>query len=253
MLVSVVIPTYGKPSYLEEAIKSVLNQTVIDWELIIVDDNNPNTQEREETRALVQSFVILDQRIKYFQHPRNLNGAHARNTGIKLSRGSYVAFLDSDDEYLPDRLQVCVDLLEKTDDSVAGVYSGCEFRKNGKTKKVFRDVTSGNFLVETLATTYMFCTGSNIFVRRQVIKELGGFDTQFIRHQDYEFLVRLFQKYSLVATRDVLVIKNNDNLNVPSAAKMVAVKKQYLEKYKYVILGLNNEAQRYIYIVIFFK
>lgn len=73
----------------------------------------------------------------------------------------------------------------------------------------------------------MFCTGSNIFVRRAVIDELNGFDEAFLRHQDYEFLVRLFEKYSLIALPDILVIKNNENVNMPDVVKMESVNKQY--------------------------
>ena len=104
-------------------------------------------------------------------------------------------------------MEECVAAMENTDEIFVGVYTGCEFRRNGKTYNTITDVKSGNFLKETLAGTFMFCTGSNIFVRRRVIEELGGFDESFLRHQDYEFLVRLFEHYSLKAIQKVLVIK----------------------------------------------
>ena len=191
MKVSVIIPSYGMPVFLSNAIQSVINQTYEDWELIIVDDNDPKTVFRKKTETLVMDFANKDARINYIKHPCNRNGAAARNTGIAQARGEFIAFLDSDDEYLPQRLEKCCDLLSKCDSSVAGVYTGCEFRKQGKTYNVIRNVRSGNFLVETLACTFMFCTGSNIFVRKSILDEMNGFDENFIRHQDYEFLVIL--------------------------------------------------------------
>lgn len=243
--VSVIIPTYGKPVFLEKSIQSVLNQSYQDFELIIVDDNDPNSVAREATQKIIQGFS--DVRLKYIMHPYNKNGAAARNTGIADAIGEYISFLDSDDEYMPDRLAKCVAEMENASPEIAGVYSGCEFRKGGKPYNKFIDVSSGNFIVETLACTFMFCSGSNIFVRKSVIDELCGFDESFLRHQDYEFLVRLFRKYSLIAIPEMLIIKNNENFNLPELNKSIAIKKQYLNRFIKDIEQLPLKSQNYIY------
>lgn len=245
--ISVIVPTYGEPRYLENTIRSVQNQTYQNWELIIVDDNNPETGARKATESLVKRFMTEDERIQYIKHPFNRNGAAARNTGIAQAQGEYIAFLDSDDEYMPQRLEICLRHLKECDESVAGVYTGCEFRRQGKTYNTVSNLKSGNFLIETLACTFMFCTGSNIFVRKSVIDELNGFDESFLRHQDYEFLVRLFEKYDLQAIPEVLVIKNNENLNVPKTEKIIQIKTQYLEKFKPLISTLSEEQKKQIY------
>ena len=244
--VSVIIPTYGKPLFLEKAIRSVQRQSLHDFELIIVDDNNPDTEARALTEELVQKSMDIDKRIKYLKHEKNKNGAVARNTGFAVAQGKYISLLDSDDEYLTDRLRKCYDLMEKAPKSVAGVYTGCEFRCKGKTYHTHADVKDGNFLVETLACKFMFCTGSNIFVRKNVVDELNGFDGAFLRHQDYEFLVRVFEKYALIAIPELLVIKNNENFNLPNLEKQVAIKKQYLEKFNYIIDTLPQKDVNYI-------
>lgn len=244
--VSVIIPTYGKPLFLEKAIQSVQRQSLPDFELIIVDDNNPDTEARALTEELVQKSMDIDKRIKYLKHEKNKNGAVARNTGFAVAQGKYISLLDSDDEYLTDRLRKCYDLMEKAPKSVAGVYTGCEFRCKGKTYHIHADVKDGNFLVETLACKFMFCTGSNIFVRKNVVDELNGFDGAFLRHQDYEFLVRVFEKYALIAIPELLVIKNNENFNLPNLEKQVAIKKQYLEKFNYIIDTLPQKDVNYI-------
>lgn len=234
-LISIIIPSYGNPSFLENSIKSILSQTCQNWELIIVDDNNPDTEARQKTEELVERYINMDSRIRYIKHEHNKNGAVARNTGFAIAKGKYISLLDSDDEYMPERLQKCFDMMENASDNIAGVYTGCEFRRGGKVYYVEKNVKPGNFLVDTLACQFMFCTGSNIFVRKSVVDELKGFDGAFLRHQDYEFLVRVFEKYDLAAIAEPLVIKNNENFNLPNLEKQVAIKKQYLDKFKYII------------------
>ena len=245
--VSVIIPTYGNPIFLEKAIGSVLNQTFEDIELIVVDDNNPDTEARILTEDLVSKFNNSEQKIIYLKHDCNKNGAVARNTGFSVSSGKYISLLDSDDEYYPERIEKCFNKMEQCSDKIAGIYTGCEFRRRGKTYHDMKNVQAGNFLVNTLACKFMFGTGSNIFFRKSVVDELNGFDEAFLRHQDYEFLVRVFKKYAVEAIPEVLVIKNNENLNVPNVKKMIDIKAQYLNKFKHIIQGLQETDQKYIY------
>ena len=247
IIVSVIIPTFGKPLFLDKAIKSVLSQTLHDIELIIIDDNNPNSQERALTEELVNSYVSIDSRVKYLKHEKNKNGAVARNIGFAVAQGKYISLLDSDDEYMPERLQKCYNIMETVSDSIAGIYTGCEFRRGGSVYYKYKDVKDGRFVVETLACTFMFCTGSNIFIRKNVVDELNGFDGAFLRHQDYEFLVRVFEKYTLKAIPEILVIKNNENFNLPNVEKQIEIKKQYLAKFDYIIKQLSLKEQNYIY------
>ena len=245
--ISVIIPTYGVPVFLNKAIQSVRAQTIENWELIIVDDNDPNTEARMATEALVSNFQEIDKRIIYIKHERNKNGAVARNTGFAIAKGKYISLLDSDDEYYPNRLELCSEALDDAETSVAGVYTGCEFRRNNKTYFKYLSVESGNFTVQTLACTFMFCSGSNIFVRKRVVDELNGFDGEFLRHQDYEFLVRLFRKYTLLAIPQLLLIKNQENFNLPNVEKQIDIKIQYLSKFDDIISNLSRKDQDYIY------
>ena len=246
-MVSVIIPTYGTPCFLKEAIQSVRAQTMSEWELIIVDDNDPDTEARQETERIVNLFLSQDSRIKYYKHDRNKNGSVARNTGFAAAKGDFIALLDSDDEYLPERLQRCCNIMNNATSAVAGVYTGCEFRRNGKVYNNYTSVKTGRFLKETLACKFMFCTGSNIFVRKTVVDELNGFDPAFLRQQDYEFLVRLFERYILIGLPDVLVVKNNENINLPNIDKLIAIRKQYLDKFQYIINSLPKQDLNYIY------
>ena len=96
-LVSVIIPTYKRPDYLDRAIDSVLNQTYNNIEIIVVDDNNPNTEGRERTEKIMRRYEN-NPHVIYIKHEYNKNGSAARNTGFKASHGVYLAFLDDDDQ-----------------------------------------------------------------------------------------------------------------------------------------------------------
>lgn len=94
--ISIVLPTYNRAHIISRAIKSVITQTYLNWELIIVDDNSI-----DKTEEIVSSYSSNDNRIIYFRNKFNKGPSGARNYGISLSKGDYIAFLDSDDEWLP--------------------------------------------------------------------------------------------------------------------------------------------------------
>ena len=245
--VSVIITTYGIPVFLHKAIESVFQQTLANIEIIIVDDNDPDTEARLLTEQIVHQRIQVSSNISYLKHEKNKNGAAARNTGIAVAKGKYISFLDSDDQYAPQRIEKCYNIMEQCNEKTAGVYTGCEFKRNGKTYHIHEKVKDGNFMLETLAGTFMFSTGSNLFVRRNVVEELRGFDESFLRHQDYEFLVRLFENYLLKAIPEALVVKNNENYNLLDVEKMIQIKAQYLAKFDVFIKKMNFEKQNYIF------
>jgi hypothetical protein len=143
--------------------------------------------------------------------------------------------------FLPMRVEKAVNALEHATE-YNGVYSGCIFYRNGKIYKKDRRAKTGNFLKETLSTTFKFHSGSNIFMRKIVFESLIGFDTSFKRHQDYEFLVRYFmQGNQLLGINECLLIKNNDNTNLPSINVMIEIKNQFLEKYSNQISTFNHK------------
>ena len=245
--VSVIMPTYGEPKMLSKSINSVQNQTYPEWELIIVDDNNPNTKERKQTEMIMRQFES-DKQIRYIKHEHNKNGSAARNTGIAAANGAYIAFLDSDDEYAPKRLERCVKaLVECKDSKYAGVYTGCEIKHDGKMIRRRTEIKSGNFITQTLAAGFPLSSGSNLFMRADVVRELNGFDVSFRRHQDYEFLVRFFRKYCLIAIPEVLLIKNESGTNRQNLELFYNTKRQYLKKYSSDIERLSKSEKNYIY------
>jgi len=115
--VSVIIPAYNRAHLIGRAIKSVLNQAYQDFELIIIDDcSTDNTDE------VVREFQKKDNRIIYLKHDQNKGGSAARNTGIKVSKSEYIAFLDSDDEWLPEKLEIQMEAILKQNVSMVTCF-----------------------------------------------------------------------------------------------------------------------------------
>lgn len=247
IIVSVIITTYGNPVFLTECINSAINQSFHAFEIIVVDDNNPNSKYRADTERILEKFLENTNNLTYVKHKKNLNGSVARNTGVSYAKGKYLSFLDNDDFYLEDKLLKCVDICERNKSNYVGAFSYCEFRRNRKIVGYQKNIKSGRFLVETLACSFPFSSGSNLFIRKEIYNELNGFDENFKRHQDYDFLARLFEKYDLLAIKEVLIIKNNENVNFLDVRGMINVKKQYLKKFDYLIKKSTIEEQNYIF------
>lgn len=110
-LVSIIMPSYNTSEYIGESIKSVQAQTYMDWELIIIDDCST-----DKTMEVVERFRE-DSRILFFQNSKNIGAALSRNKAIKMSRGRWIAFLDSDDLWVPTKLEKQIQFMEKN-----GIY-----------------------------------------------------------------------------------------------------------------------------------
>lgn len=109
-LVSVVMPAHNADRFLKESIESVVAQSYENWELLLVDDGS-----RDRTREIADAFARRDSRIRVFHHEKARGPAEARNTALENAKGQYVAFLDSDDVWLTEKLQVQVGLMKKHD------------------------------------------------------------------------------------------------------------------------------------------
>lgn len=247
ILVSIVIPTYGRPQTLERAVNSVLNQTYKNIEVLVVDDNNPDTDARRETEEVMHRIKESDERVIYLQHPCNKNGSAARNTGIFNSHGKYVALLDDDDEFKPNKIAVQLERMEKLDDSWAACITGFDkFNSDGSLMGVGAETKEGNILLDALGRNYYACSGSNLFIRRKVLDEIHGFNESFKRNQDLELLVRILQKYKLA--------KCNENCLIIHAHKRTtdvqAVTDTFLKSFTPVIEEQSEDDKKRIYFLI---
>lgn len=119
---TVIMPVYNAEKFLKDAIESVLNQTFKNFELIIVDDCSTDGS------AEIAKSYLSDKRVKYFKNPENLKVSKTRNFGVSQAQGKYVTFLDSDDVYLPTKLEKQIELMEKTGAKIC--YAGYGYLSN---------------------------------------------------------------------------------------------------------------------------
>ena len=246
-MVTVIIPTYKRAHNIERAINSVLNQTYQDFELIVVDDNDPETEYRKDMMKIMNKYKN-NEKVKYLMHEKNKNGAAARNTGIKEAKGEYITFLDDDDYFMPNRLEILVNTLEKNKE-YGGAYSSTILVKNKKIVGGSIANKSGNLKKDLLLDKFSFGTGSNMFFRSEALKEINGFDERFLRHQDIECMIRFLRKNTLIGVNEVLVIKCQDmQTNVPDIYKYKKIKQLYIETFKEDVSELTKTEQNQFYI-----
>ncbi|WKV08014.1 glycosyltransferase family 2 protein [Thermoanaerobacterium sp. CMT5567-10] len=108
MNVSIIIPVYNAEKFIAETIKSVLHQTYTNWEMILVDDYSS-----DDSQKIINCFAQKDNRIKYIRLEKNCGAAVARNTGLEIAKGRYIAFLDSDDLWEPNKLEKQIKFMEE--------------------------------------------------------------------------------------------------------------------------------------------
>ena len=237
-MVSIIITSYGEPDGLKRAVMSLICQSYQEIEIVVVDDNDPNTEYRKKTEQVIDGFD--DKRIVYLKHEKNKNGAAARNTGIQAARGEYVCFLDNDDFYLSDRIQNAVTFFEHHVD-YDGVCSKIMLVSNGTLREINEILAEKNFYDSMMNNIHLIGTGSNIFLRKRVLDEVKGFDECFQRFQDVEFMLRVAKKFRIGIIDSVDIVKVNSGLHSISFKKLSVATKLLIDKFRDEIESLPEE------------
>ena len=201
-LVSIVIPTFRRNIMLDRAIRSALAQTYEAIEVIVVDDNGNGTAECQYVQSLVKS--IDDERLRLVCNKVNLGGAEARNVGIEQSRGSYVAFLDDDDEYLPTKIEKSIKKFnESRSKSLALVYSlAISVFDDGST--YLNEGVFEGWCPDKLLETRCIAATSQWVCRKEALGKVGGF-TKTPAKQDSVLMMKLFNNgYSIACIQEPL-------------------------------------------------
>lgn len=235
-LVSVVIPTYGGAEFLKRCVDSVLSQTYPNVEIIVVDDNGVGTPNQLSTAKIMEVYKNTPS-VKYVCHKVNINGSAARNTGVKNSKGEYIALLDDDDVFYPNNIEEHMKILPNLDDSYALTYcSGIdEFIDTGVKRKMIKTFTGQDLYA--ILMRYVYISSTTICIKRNVWDSLGGFDESFRRHQDMEFTARVMAKYKVYALQNIGYKRYRIQRNLPQAP---AIKKKYMMHYLNKMMPLIN-------------
>lgn len=204
-LVSVVLPTYGRPDRLVDAVESVAAQTYEPVELVVVDDCSP-----EPVAPVVESADLGSLSVRCLRHEENRGANAARNTGIRESSGEFLAFIDDDDAWLPEKLQRQVDSLRSAGPNAGVSVTGQRYVDGrGETTTVTRATVEGDVTEEILRGAHVN-PFSCLLVRRDVVEAAGLPDERFPSWQDREWYLRLSQHAEFVAVPEPLVVRRMD-------------------------------------------
>lgn len=231
--VSVIIPTYNRAHLIKRAIQSVLNQTYQNFEIIVVDDGSTDNTEEEVKN-------LNNQKIRYIRYNENKGAASAKNTGIKVARGDYIAFQDSDDEWLPNKLQRQVEVFKNSPLEVGVVYTGSWRIRNNE--RIYRPLFTGkkregNIHNELFEGRITAVAAPITVVRKECFNRLGLFEERLPSFSDWELWFRISKYYEFKYIDEPLVTQYytpgsiSEDPNAYIEARKLILEK-YLEEFK---------------------
>jgi len=190
-IVSVIIPAYNAAKFLAETLESALGQTLSDIEVIVVDDGS-----KDQTAQVAQSFPAVR-----YVHQQNAGVSAARNTGAAHAKGEFLAFLDSDDLWHPDKLRQQVEALRQHPDSVfCRTEAASDPTRQAEIQRGQRASGAPHELIPDFHTSFLvpYLTTSTVMVRRSAFEAAGGFDTRLRIAEDVDFYLRVLVRQPLV-------------------------------------------------------
>jgi glycosyltransferase involved in cell wall biosynthesis len=204
--VTVILPTYDRLEYLQAAVASVVAQTFTDWELVIADDGSGTA-----TQIYLNSLERTDGvRILRLSHTGNPGAV--RNQALQVARGHYVAFIDSDDLWMPTKLATQVEALRRNSSCRWSYTALIRIDAGGQalpTEKARRRLVEGGAIFERLLTLEVAVATPSVLAERQFIDELGGFDEGQLYFEDYDLWLRMSVRSDALAIAEPLVCVRN--------------------------------------------
>lgn len=204
-IISVIIPTFNRASLLERALDSVLSQTYSNWELIVVDDGS--TDRTADVVSDWSARVEIKQKLQFLKLPTNQGVSAARNHGAEAATGEWLAFLDSDDEWLPDRLSSQFGLVASRPD-LRWVHGEEIWVRNGRAVPVApRYRKHGGFIFDRCVD--VCCVGtSTVLIGRELFLRAGGFRPKFVVCEDYDLWLRVAAEHEIGLVAEPIVRKH---------------------------------------------
>jgi glycosyltransferase involved in cell wall biosynthesis len=196
-MTSVIIPTFNRAAFLAEAIDSVLAQTEKDFELIVVDDGST-----DRTRELVAAY---ENRIRYFFQPR-AGVAAARNRGIRQAAGNFIAFLDSDDLWLPKKLSRQIEWMQAHPEIMLCHTDEIWIRRGIRVNQKKIHAKAGGWIYP-LCLPRCIISPSSVLMRRELFDSVGRFDEQFPICEDYDLWLRVAARFEVGFIPAPLIVK----------------------------------------------
>ncbi len=243
-LVTVVIPTYRRSDRICRSIDSALKQTC-HCEVIVVDDNGKGTEEQLKTEAAVNPY---GDSVIYLVNETNRKASFSRNRGLEIAQGTYITFLDDDDEIQPEKLRKQAELLEKLGEEYSCCYTA--YHKILQDGSVYGsdESISGSVYPYALARVIYNGSGSNLLARTSVAREIGGYDVSFAKRQDMEFMARLLKNNKLAyLDEDLLTIHYEIRENTLTYEGLKESDDYWIEVFRDEIDALPKKQSRAVY------
>lgn len=198
-IVSIMLPTFNRANYLERSIKSILNQTFTNFELIIIDDGST-----DNTDEILSRFD--DDRIKIIKEPHE-GASAARNSGIEIALGGYIAFQDSDDEWMPNKLEEQLNIFRNIDTTVSVVYSDMlRIINDAEEYWSSPDIEPGGLINSTTLDYQAYGIGiGSAMIKKECFDKYGFFDESLLRYIDLDLFIRLSRYYKFYHIKKPLV------------------------------------------------
>jgi glycosyltransferase involved in cell wall biosynthesis len=206
--ISVIIPTFNRARYIAETIKSVQDQILDNWELIIVDDGST-----DNTESIVRDLTEKDGRISYFKNERNLGIAKTRNRGVSLAKADYVAMLDSDDKWISSEKLVCqLETIEKNMKLGIVGTNACFIDEDGAIIEKNTNFSSGNSSNKGKCTNFPsddagirqtelyrnILMQSGLLIKKEAIEKAGGYDSRFTVCDDHDLWLKIGKNWQFM-------------------------------------------------------
>lgn len=199
-LISVIIPSYNAAPTIEETLRSIMNQSFIDLEILVINDGSD-----DETGEIANRLAKEDKRIRVFSYP-NEGVSVSRNRGIQLAQGEYLSFIDADDLWTSNKLEAQYEALKiHPQASVAYSWTDNIDGKGNIVQKGIRTQASGYILPELLQVN-LLQNGSNPLIRRSAFETVGGFDESLLNADDWDMWLRLAQHYEFALVPEPQVL-----------------------------------------------
>lgn len=248
-LVSVIIPTYKRSTMLMRAIDSVLYQTYNRLEIIVVNDNSPDDVYSQELHKIMNQ--IHDRRVLFIEQEKHINGAVARNFGIMHATGEYIAFLDDDDWWEKEKLELQVEILRELDEEWGAVSCLKKYYSKKGLYRASRPYKDG-YVFERVLTFLTNITTGTILMRHTALDSTGYFDVSLKRQQDIQLFAFFSKKYKVkLCKRHLHNIDVSDEQNRPDLSTIDDIKEAYLQSVSSLIP--NNRVRKNLRTCIMFS
>lgn len=212
--ISVIMACHNAGIYVSEAIRSVLDQTFSDLELIIVDDASV-----DDSLEVARAFAQLDRRVQVYSTDGNIGAGAARNLAIDKSTGEWIAVLDADDVFIKEKLEKQVALIKSSGEELVLVGTGCfQISADGRRFAVYQYPATSLELINRLISHKAFPPHSSLMYRASTVRSIGGFNSLFLRAEDFELWLRMRKSGTFACVAEPLVEYRLHDANISNSS-----------------------------------